>query len=286
MARKRITQIFPFLLPVRRWQRKKFFYLKMKFDGNRYAESKKEVLFSQDIFSTVFPMLNTESGFDIRYQRNKIHNLKLAARTVNGIIIRPGETFSFWQLVRYADKDVPYKDGLALVDGKIRGTYGGGLCLLSDMLFWMFLHTPMTVMERHGHASEAFPGTVKELPYGVDAAVSEGWLDLKVRNGSENVFQIVIGFDEHLMRGRILARDPVTTAYTVFNPSVSYEKRNGKLFQLAAVSRLEQDLETGKTTERKLYDNRCEIAYEIEQKAAGGKTGEHRLCCCDADITT
>ena len=141
MARKRITQIFPFLLPVRRWQRKKFFYLKMKFDGNRYAERKEEVLFSKDIFSTVFPMLNTESGFDIRYQRNKIHNLKLAARTVNGIIIRPGETFSFWQLVRYADKDVPYKDGLALVDGKIRGTYGGGLCLLSDMLFWMFLHT-------------------------------------------------------------------------------------------------------------------------------------------------
>lgn len=264
MTRKRVTQIFPFLLPLRRWQRKKFFYLKMKYDADRYADKKKEILFTHRVFETSFRMMNEESGFDRQFQLNKIHNLKLAAETINGLVVMPGETFSFWQLVRYADRQVPYKDGLTLVDGKIRGTYGGGLCLLSDMLFWMFLHTPMTVTERHGHAVEAFPGTEKELPCGTDAAVSEGWLDLKAQNGTENVFQIVIHFDGQFMRGSILAKNPVMTEYNVFNPSVTYERKNGKLFRLAAVSRMEKDLAGGKTKERKLYDSRCEITYEME----------------------
>lgn len=35
MPRKRITEVFPFLLPLRKWQRKKLFYLKMQMDGSR-----------------------------------------------------------------------------------------------------------------------------------------------------------------------------------------------------------------------------------------------------------
>lgn len=42
MSRKRLTQIFPFLLPLRKWQRKKFFYFKMWLDGYRYAQKKSE----------------------------------------------------------------------------------------------------------------------------------------------------------------------------------------------------------------------------------------------------
>lgn len=264
MSRKRITQLFPFLLPLRKWQRKKVFYLKMKFDGNHYARQKEEILLPYGVFETSSLMVNESSGFDKKYQLNKIHNLKLAAKTMNRLVILPGETFSFWQIVRSADRNEPYKDGLCLVDGKIRGSYGGGLCLLSDMLFWMFLHTPMTVVERHGHRSEAFPRTTKDLPCGTDAAVSEGWLDLKVRNETDNTFQIVIDFDEQFMKGRILSKSPVKTDYAVFNSSVAYNMENEKTFQLAEVKRRETDRESGETTERKLYDNRCEITYDID----------------------
>ena len=37
-VKEKMTQVFPFLLPLRKWQRKKYFYFKMKFDGNRYAK--------------------------------------------------------------------------------------------------------------------------------------------------------------------------------------------------------------------------------------------------------
>lgn len=263
MPRKRLTQIFPLLLPLRKWQRKKLFYLKMHLCKSKYAKVKSAELLPNKIFETSSLMLNQNSGFDIKYQQGKVHNLKLAARTVNGILIRPGETFSFWQLVRFADRREPYKEGLKLVNGKIVGDYGGGLCQLSNMLFWLFLHTPLTVVERHGHAVNSLPPTTEDLPCGTDATVSEGWLDLKIRNDTDNTFQIEISFDDNFMYGCILSQNPLDMEYYVFNSSVSYVKCQGKIYQTAVVCLSETDKKTGRKTEKNLYVNQCEITYEL-----------------------
>lgn len=263
MPRKRLTQIFPFLLPIRKWQRKKLFYLKMKLDKNKYAKIKSEALLPNTVFETSSLMLNENSGFDMKYQINKVHNLKVAAKTIDKLIINPNDTFSFWQLVRFADRYEKYKDGLNLVDGKIVGSYGGGLCQLSNMLFWMFLHTPLTVVERHGHAALSFPSTTEDLPCGTDATINEGWLDLKVRNDTDNIFQIEISFDDRFMYGRILSQAPVSIEYKVFNSKVFYVKKEEKNYQIATVCRSETDRVTGVQTEKELYTNKCEIAYEL-----------------------
>lgn len=142
MTRRRITQIFPWLLPLRRWQRRLCFYAKMQWDGAAYATCRKKQELPYLLFTTSCPMYNRETGFDMVYQENKVFNLKLAAAPLDHLLIRPGETFSFWRLVRHADRDTPYQDGLAEVDGKLTIQKGGGLCQLSNLLCWMFLHTP------------------------------------------------------------------------------------------------------------------------------------------------
>lgn len=263
MSRKRLTQIFPFLLPLRKWQRKKFFYFKMRLDGYRYAQKKSEKTLPNLVFETSIPMLNGNSGFDMKYQFNKVYNLKLAAKTIDKIIIEPEETFSFWQLVRWADRHQKYKDGLSVINGKTVASYGGGLCMLSDMLFWMFLHTPLTVIERHGHAALSFPSTTENFPKGTDATVNEGWLDLKVCNKTENTFQIEVDFDDNTMYGRILAKNVVNIEYSVFNSSVTYRKLDEKIYQIASVCIIETDRNFGRKTERKLYVNRCQIGYQL-----------------------
>ena len=263
MSRKRLTQIFPFLLPLRKWQRKKFFYLKMRLDGYRYAQRKSEKILPNLVFETSIPMLNENSGFDMKYQFNKVYNLKLAAKTIDKIIIEPEETFSFWQLVRRADRYQKYKDGLNVINGKTVASYGGGLCMLSDMLFWMFLHTPLTVIERHGHAALSFPSTTEDFPKGTDATVNEGWLDLKVCNKTENTFQIEVDFVDNTMFGRILAKNVVYIEYSVFNSSVTYRKLGEKIYQIASVCSIETDRDSGRKTERKLYVNRCQIGYRL-----------------------
>ena len=174
MARKRLTERFPFLLPLRRWQRKRCFYLKMYFDGCRYAAVRTKTPLEYTLFRANVAMRNERSGFPMEYQQNKVHNLRLAAEAMNGVVLHPSETFSFWRLARRADRHTPYKDGLVLVNGSVRPAYGGGLCMLSDLLYWCFLHTPLTVTERHGHAVEQFPAAEAErFPRGADATVSE-----------------------------------------------------------------------------------------------------------------
>ncbi len=263
MARKRLTQAFPFLLPLRQWQRKKCCYLKMRLDGNHYAGNISGELLPNKVFEASAFMVNQNSGHDIRYQYNKVHNLKLAAKTINKVFIRPQETFSFYWLVRNADKEEPYQEGLNLVDGKIVGSYGGGLCQLSNLLFWCFLHTPLEIIERHSHAVESFPPTTEDLPSGTDATVSEGWCDLQVRNQTDNTFQIEIAFDKSNIYGRIYAAESVGKEYFVYNPSVTFIRRNGRTYQKAEVWRSETEICNSKTTHYRLYTNECEITYPL-----------------------
>jgi len=90
MSRKKLTQIFPFLLPIRVMQRKICFYIKMRFDGHRYAKTINEKQFPYKLFETSCALYNSDTGFDMIYQENKVFNLKLAAKTLSGLLIGNG----------------------------------------------------------------------------------------------------------------------------------------------------------------------------------------------------
>ena len=264
MSRKRLTQIFPWLLPLRIRQRLFCFYTGMRLDGNRYAAAKSEDLFPYQLFETSCPLYNRETGFDMMYQENKIFNLKLAAATLDRVVIRPHETFSFWKLVRYADRDTPYKDGLTVVDGKLTTAPGGGMCQMSNLLFWMFLHAPLTIVERYGHGVKDFPEPPSDAPMGVDATVSEGWLDLKVKNETEASFQISIAFDKEHIIGRLLTDKDVGQSYEVVNGTPLYYRKNNKVFEEVDVNQKTILSTTGKCVSAKLlYRNKCEIGYPL-----------------------
>lgn len=264
MKRRRVTQIFPFLLPLRRWQRKQFFYLKMHFDGRSYAEKRMDAQLPYQIFETSSLMINENSGYDIKYQQNKVHNLKLAAAAFHGLVIRPGQTFSFWKCAGQADKKEPYKDGLVLRDGKIVGEYGGGLCQISTMLYWMFLHSPLTIVERHGHQKESLPPNA-ETPCGTDATINEGWLDLKVENNTPDLFQIEIGFDREYMYGSIFSDRESLYDYRIYNKRVSYFREKGKIYLEASVDCLKTDRGTQESRDIHLYNTVHQVEYELPE---------------------
>ena len=83
------------------------------------------------------------------------------------------------------------------------------------------------------------------------------------KNETDNTFQIEINFDDDFMYGRILSQSSANIDYTVFNSSVSYVKREEKVYQIASVCRTEKDKMTGRQTEKELYVNQCEIAYKL-----------------------
>ena len=75
VRRKRITQIFPFLIPLRTWQRNICYQLRMHFDKNIYAKKKGDLL-TNVVVCEKTKMINAESGYALVYQENKVENLK------------------------------------------------------------------------------------------------------------------------------------------------------------------------------------------------------------------
>lgn len=204
MGRKRLTQFFPCLLPLRKKQKIFCYYMGMRLDHNRYSKTRSDMMLSHPLFRASWPLYNYKTGYELAYQENKAYNCKLAAKVLDRLMIAPGETFSFWNAVRGADQETAYKNGYVLSDGRLQLLPGGGLCQMSSFLYWLFLHTPLTITEQHTHGIDLhlnMPG----IPQGIDAAVAEGWLDLKVKNNTAHTFQLLVAVDSHNMSGTVLS---------------------------------------------------------------------------------
>lgn len=106
----------------------------------------------------------------------KIHNLRIAARRLNGVEIPPGEIFSFWKHVGRTTRRRGYAPGRELREGCVIPNIGGGLCQLSNALYDAALQANCTVIERHAH-TRVIAGSLAET--GRDATVFWNYVDLR-----------------------------------------------------------------------------------------------------------
>ena len=138
------------------------------------------------------PLLRSLKDIDMQYQYNKITNLELAAKQLDGVLIYPGETFSYWRLIGKPTKAKGYLDGMMLSSGKVITGVGGGLCQLSNLIYWMTLHTPLTVSERHRHGYDVFPDAQRTQPFGSGATCFYPHGDLMITNNTPDIYQLRI----------------------------------------------------------------------------------------------
>ena len=108
---------------------------------------------------------------------NRVNNIRLAANKINGFVIKPGETFSFNEVVGKRDYEHGYRKARILIKGKPSEDIGGGICQLSSTIYNTATRANLKILERHTHS-----GDVCYVPRGQDAAVSYGYLDLKFKN--------------------------------------------------------------------------------------------------------
>jgi len=133
-------------------------------------------------------------------QTNKIINLKLALQKVNGIVIQPGETFSYWKLIGHPSRRKGYVEGMVLFYGSFRAGIGGGLCQLSNLIYWITLHTPLEVTERHRHSYDVFPDSNRSQPFGSGATCAYNYLDLQIYNPTDQPYQLNVYLtNDHLV---------------------------------------------------------------------------------------
>jgi vancomycin resistance protein VanW len=157
------------------------------------------------------PLYRKYSSQDL--DKNKIHNIALAIQKLNGIIIEPGQIFSFWKHVGRTSKVKGYKKGLVISDGKLQEDYGGGLCQLSNLLAYMFACTDCTFIERKHHSRDVFPDNGRTVPFASGATIFYNLIDLKVKNTSKQSIRIVLHLTETQLRGSLST--PKKIPYTI-----------------------------------------------------------------------
>ncbi|MFA5636711.1 MAG: VanW family protein [Anaerovoracaceae bacterium] len=141
----------------------------------------------------------------MEYQYNKIINLKLAVKNMDGLIIKPGETFSYWRRIGRPSAGKGYVPGMVLFCGTYHMGIGGGLCQLSNLIYWMALHTPLTVVERYRHSYDVFPDSNRTQPFGSGATCVYPYRDLMIRNDTDTEFQLRVKVGETHLEGKWLS---------------------------------------------------------------------------------
>lgn len=126
-------------------------------------------------------------------QDNKAVNLALAAPKINGILIRPGETFSFWHLVGRPSVANGYRTGMVIANAQTGEAVGGGMCQFSNLIHWMVLHAPLTITEQHHHDQfDLFPDFGRQVPFGTGTSIFYNYLDYRFRNDTEQTYQLLV----------------------------------------------------------------------------------------------
>lgn len=192
-------------------------YWQWYFSGKSFSKNIVKEEYSYIIFKHSTPLIRKLQNVDMKLQYNKITNLKLAVEKLSGIVIKSGETLSYWKLIGSPTYKKGYLDGLILcADGTFKAGVGGGLCQLSNLIYWMTLHTPLTVTERHRHSHDIFPDVNRTQPFGTGATCSYSSLDLQIYNGTSNDFQLIVYLTEENLVGEWRSTHPSIYKYKVY----------------------------------------------------------------------
>ena len=129
---------------------------------------------------------------------NRVHNVALAASKINGVLVAPGDTFSFVKNIGDISKFTGYKEAYVIENGKTVLGDGGGVCQVSTTLFRAVLNAGLPIVERNAHAYRVGYYEQNSGP-GIDATVYVPSVDFKFKNDTGNYLFIQEAIDINTM---------------------------------------------------------------------------------------
>ena len=207
--------------PLRRHLGREYFILKRKLQWLKNAKTYAGIIPEEGenhhtLIQHKSMLLRPLSNVDMYLQHNKITNLRLAISNIHGVTIRPGETFSIWKMVGRPTSAKGYLEGLVLQNGKITKGVGGGLCQLGNLIYWMALHSDLTVSERWRHGFDVFPDIDRTIPFACGATLAYNYIDLQLHNPTGNAYHIHLWLSDEFLHGELFCEQKPDAQFKVF----------------------------------------------------------------------
>ena len=145
---------------------------------------------TESLKSLLFRDVLGEASSNVSGSSNRKSNVKLSASVCDGIILLPGEVFSYNNTTGSRTSDKGYLPAPSYVGGKSTDEVGGGICQTSSTIYYAALNANLKIVERHNHMF-----AVGYVPDGMDATVWYGASDFRFENDTEYPIKIVTVYE-------------------------------------------------------------------------------------------
>lgn len=264
MARRLFCEISPltYKISVAKEQLKR--YTKWIFTKERYSKHCSEDKLPILIYSHKSLIRRKLGNVDIKLQENKAKNLSLTAPKINGIIIGPGETFSFWKLVGRCTKSKGYLEGLTINNAGASKGIGGGMCQFTNLIHWMVLHSELSIVEHHHHDQfDLFPDFNRALPFGTGTSIVYNYLDYQFKNNTDNTYQLITYTTDEYLCGELRSLHEQKLSYHIIEKDMNFSLeedgyyRNNKVFR-----RIINKIDGNIIDEKLIVRNHSKVMYD------------------------
>ncbi len=234
--------------------------------GKKFAKQKSEEKLPVVVWEHQSLIRRVLGDVDMTLQENKAKNLALAAPKVNGILIRPGETFSFWRTVGKSTAKKGFREGLVIAASKPSSAIGGGMCQFSNLLHWMVLHSPLDITEHHHHDGlDLFPDFNRKIPFGTGTSVSYNYIDYRITNNTDVTYQIIVYVNDTHLCGELRAEKAPSEEYRIESEGERFVRENGVVYRQGKVYRSRIDKKTGELIEKIcIRENHAKVMYDTK----------------------
>lgn len=264
MKRKLFCELNPFCYKISEKKEIILRNIKNIFKKDKIAKEKSNNELPNIIKSHTSLIVRKLQDVDIKLQENKEVNIKIACSKINGIIIHPGQTFSFWKTLGQPKEKDGYKEGLMIYGRRGLGKgIGGGLCQMANMIHLLVLHSELEVTELHHHSDALFPDERRRVPFGTGTSVSYNKLDYRFKNNTNHDVQILTWVENGEVCGELRSEEESKYRYKLVEENHHFKKENDKYYRISQVYRIKIDKKTNKEVEKNLIlDNHSEVLYD------------------------
>lgn len=231
-----------------------------------YAKTRQDGRLPVVVYSYDSGLIKRGKGIDVRLQENKAVNIELACAKINGTVIRPGETFSFWKTVGKATKRKGYKDGRVIIGNKLRPGTGGGLCNLANTIHLLVLHSPLKVTEFHSHSDALAPDKGKRIPFSSGTSVNYNYIDYRFINNTDQDIQLFVWCENERLYGELRSEREFPFRYELMEENHHFHKEGEKYYRISKIYKKTIDRASGAVMETELVrDNHSEVMFDYSQ---------------------
>ena len=266
MARKLFCQISPLTYKISVYKCQKLRSIKDIFSKANFAKDKQKEPLEFLVYAHNSLIRRRLGNVDMELQENKAVNLSLAAPKVTNVLIKPGQTFSFWRLVGSTHKKYGYKEGLQISNGKVSAGVGGGMCQFTNLIHWIVCHTPLKIIEHHHHDRfDLFPDFNRQVPFGMGTSIFNNYLDYRFFNPTDTTFQLITYVKDEYLCAQMRSDKPTKYSYHIKAENERFEKKGEQCYRLGEVYGTVVDKRSGNIIKKELLrKNNALVMYKLE----------------------